>query len=78
MQRSFNAPPGMSKEAQQFYIDLFGKVFASKQWQDYCNDEGLMCEKYVAGDELAAFHEKQLVRHRELIAKVGAKAITGE
>ncbi|MEQ8354415.1 MAG: tripartite tricarboxylate transporter substrate-binding protein [Kiloniellaceae bacterium] len=78
MQRSFNAPPGMSPEAQKFYIDLFQKVFKSEQWQKYCQDEGLMCEQWVGGADLAAFHDKQLVRHRELIAKVGAKAITGE
>jgi len=78
MQRSFNAPPGMSKEAQDWYIALFEKVFQSKQWQDYCAEEGLMCDKWIGGADLAAFHDKQLVRHKELIAKVGAKAITGE
>ena len=78
MQRSYNGPPGMSKEAQEWYIDLFEKVFNSDQWQSYCKDEGLMCEKFVAGDELAAFHKAQLERHEALIAKVGAKAITGE
>ena len=78
MQRSFNAPPGMSAEAQQFYIDLFEKVFTSDTWQKFCADEGLMCEDYVAGADLAAFHDKQLERHKTLIAKVGAKAITGE
>ena len=78
MQRSFNAPPGMSKEAQDWYIALFEKVFHSKQWQDYCHEEGLMCEQWIAGADLAAFHDKQLARHKALIAKVGAKAITGE
>lgn len=78
MQRSFNAPPGMSEEAQQFYIDLFGKVFQSEKWQSFCNDEGLMCEDYVSGAELADFHTAQLARHKALIEKVGAKAITGE
>jgi tripartite-type tricarboxylate transporter receptor subunit TctC len=78
MQRSYNAPPGMSKEAQAFYIDLFGKVFNSDTWQKYCQDEGLMCEEYVSGDALAAFHEKQLARHVALIEKVGAAAITGQ
>ncbi|MEQ9607308.1 MAG: tripartite tricarboxylate transporter substrate-binding protein [Kiloniellaceae bacterium] len=78
MQRSFNAPPGMSKEAQDFYVDLFGKVFNSETWQTYCKDEGLMCDTYVSGDELAAFHDKQLVRHKALIEKVGAAAITGQ
>jgi len=76
MQRSFNAPPGMSKEAQDFYVDLFGKVFNSETWQNYCKDEGLMCDTYVSGDELAAFHDKQLARHKALIEKVGAAAIT--
>jgi tripartite-type tricarboxylate transporter receptor subunit TctC len=78
MQRSFNAPPGMSKEAQEFYIDLFGKVFSSEKWQSFCKDEGLMCDDYVSGAELAEFHKQQLARHEALIAKVGAKAITGE
>jgi len=78
MQRSFNAPPGMSEEAQQFYIDLFGKVFESETWQKYCQDEGLMCDEYVSGDKLAAFHEQQLARHKTLIEKVGAAAITGQ
>ena len=78
MQRSFNAPPGMSKEAQEFYISLFEKVFKSDQWQKFCADEGLMCDNWIAGDDLAEFHKQQLARHEALIAKVGAKAITGE
>ena len=78
MQRSFNAPPGMSKEAQEFYINLFEKVFRSEEWQKFCAEEGLMCEEWIAGDALAEFHNKQLERHKALIAKVGAKAITGE
>ena len=78
MQRSFNAPPGMSSEAQQFYIDLFEKVFKSDTWQKYCQDEGLMCDEYVSGAELGEFHQQQLARHEALIEKVGAAAITGE
>ena len=34
--------------------------------------------RQVVGDDLAEFHKKQLARHEALIAKVGAKAITGE
>ena len=78
MQRSFNGPPGMSKEAQAWYTDLFHKVFVSAEWQKYCDSEGLFCDEWVAGDELAAFHKDQLARHDTLIKKVGAKAITGE
>jgi len=78
MQRSFNAPPGMSSEAQEWYISLFEKVFNSEQWQSYCKEEGLMCESWVAGADLAAFHDQQLARHQALIEQVGAEAITGE
>lgn len=78
MQRSFNGPPGMSQEAQEWYIDLFKKVFDSPEWQKFCNDEGLFCDEWIAGDALGAFHADNLVRHEQLIQKVGAAAITGE
>ena len=78
MQRSINGPPGMSEEARQFYIDLFKQLYESEEWQKYCQDEGLNCEEWVAGDDLAQFHETQLKRHAELIEEVGAEAITGE
>lgn len=78
MQRSINGPPGMSKEAQAFYINLFKTLYESKEWQDFCISDGLDCTEWVAGDDLAAFHEAQLKRHKDLIEAVGAKAITGE
>lgn len=78
MQRSINGPPGMSEEAQAFYMNLFKELYESEEWQKFCADEGIDCTEWVAGDELRAFHEEQLARHRELIAEVGADAITSE
>ncbi len=78
MQRSFNGPPGMSKEAQEWYIDLFKKVFDSAEWQEFCKSDGLVCDQWIAGDALGAFHKENIERHKTLIAKVGARAITGE
>jgi tripartite-type tricarboxylate transporter receptor subunit TctC len=78
MQRSINGPPGMSKEARDWYIDLFSKLYQSEEWQKFCVDDGLDCTQWVAGDDLAAFHATQLKRHEELIAAVGAEAITGQ
>ncbi|MDX1422948.1 MAG: tripartite tricarboxylate transporter substrate-binding protein [Kiloniellales bacterium] len=78
MQRSINGPPGMSKEAQEWYINLFKTLYESEEWQKFCEDEGLFCDEWVAGDDLAAFHETQLARHKQLIDSVGAAAITGE
>ena len=78
MQRSINGPPGMSAEAQAWYIDLFRTLFESDEWQTFCVEDGLTCDEWVAGDDLAAFHAEQGMRHRELIESVGAEAITGE
>jgi tripartite-type tricarboxylate transporter receptor subunit TctC len=78
MQRSINGPPGMSKEAQEWYIDLFKTLFESEEWQTFCKEDGLTCDEWVAGDELAAFHMEQGKRHADLIESVGAEAITGE
>ena len=78
MQRSINGPPGMSKEAQEWYINLFKTLYESEEWQKFCVEDGLDCTVWVGGADLAAFHDKQITRHKELIEKVGAKAITGE
>lgn len=78
MQRSINGPPGMSAEAQQWYINLFDTLYKSEEWQKFCVEDGLDCTEWVAGDDLGAFHAEQIVRHKELIEKVGAAAITGE
>ncbi|MEM6489002.1 MAG: tripartite tricarboxylate transporter substrate binding protein [Pseudomonadota bacterium] len=78
MQRSINGPPGMSAEAQEWYTGVFKTLFESEEWQKFCTDEGLFCEEWTAGADLAAFHEAQLARHEQLIEEVGAAAITGE
>ncbi len=78
MQRSVNGPPGMSDEAAAWYRNLFETLFKSEEWQTFCTDDGIDCKDWVAGDDLAAFHQAQLKRHRELIESVGADAITGE
>ncbi len=78
MQRSINGPPGMSKEAQDWYINLFKTLFNSEEWQKFCVEDGLTCDQWVAGNDLAAFHKEQAARHKALIEKVGAAAITGQ
>ena len=78
MQRSINGPPGMSAEAQEWYVNLFDTLYRSDEWQKFCVEDGLDCTEWVAGSDLGAFHAEQIVRHKELIEKVGAAAITGE
>lgn len=78
MQRSINGPPGMSKDAQMWYIDLFETLFNSEEWQTFCIEDGLACESFLKGDELGAYHQTEIAKHKDLIEKVGASAITGE
>ncbi len=78
MQRSVNGPPGMSAEAQEWYINLFKTLFESEEWQQFCIDDGLDCSEWVGGVDLAAFHATQLERHKTLIEQVGADALTSE
>ena len=78
MQRSINGPPGMSKEAQEWYINLFETLFNSEEWQKFCTEDGLACETYLSGDALGEYHKQQIALHKELIEAVGATAITGE
>ena len=78
MQRSVNGPPGMDPEAVAFYTELFGELFASQEWQDFCTSDGLTCDNFMNGAELASFHADNVVAHTKLIEQVGADAITGE
>lgn len=78
MQRSINGPPGMSAEAQEWYTNLFKTLFESEEWQTFCKDDGLTCDEWMGGADLAAFHSAQLDRHKALIEEVGADAITSE
>ena len=78
MQRSINGPPGMSADAQQWYIDLFKQLFDSEEWQTFCKDDGLACDTWLAGADLGKYHNDQIALHKDLIESVGAKAITGE
>ena len=78
MQRSVNGPPGMDPEAVAWYTNLFGELFASQEWQDFCTSDGLTCDNFMNGAELATFHADNVVAHKALIEQVGAAAITGE
>ena len=71
MQRSINAPPEMSADAQAFYVDLFKKVFDSEEWQGFCASDGVFCDQWLAGSDLAEYHKQEKIKHEKLLKGMG-------
>ena len=70
MQRSIVGAPGISKEAEAFYQELFREVYESKDWQDYMNQASLRGH-FLTGDELKAYWLQERDIHRDMLAKMG-------
>lgn len=71
MQRSINGPPGMSEEAQQYYIDLFKTVFDSEDWRGFCASDGIFCDEWLSGADLAEYHAAEKAKHETLLKDMG-------
>lgn len=71
MQRTVVGAPGMSKEAQAYYTELFTKVFNSDKWQDYRNKRSLQGD-LLTGDGLMAYWKRERDVHEKMLKKMGA------
>lgn len=71
MQRAVVGAPGMSSDAQEYYQDLFSKVYNGAKWQKYKSDKSLVGD-YLSGDGLVAYWEVQRNRHEKLLREMGA------
>lgn len=71
MQRAVVGAPGMSDDALAYYTDLFTKVYASADWQEYKTKKSLMGE-FMSGQELKDYWAVQIDRHREILKASGA------
>jgi tripartite-type tricarboxylate transporter receptor subunit TctC len=71
MQRSVVGAPGMSDEAEAYYTDLFAKVYASDDWQNYKSTKSLMGD-LMSGDELMAYWKEQRLNHETILRASGA------
>jgi tripartite-type tricarboxylate transporter receptor subunit TctC len=69
-QRAVVGAPGMSDEAAAFYQDLFGKVYASTEWQEYMSSESLEPLPMDAATT-KTYWETQIARHQELFKEMG-------
>jgi putative tricarboxylic transport membrane protein len=70
MQRSVVAPPGISNEVRDYYVDVFRKVYNSKEWQDYLTKKGLL-PGWLTGDKLTSYFVKEREAHRKLLTAMG-------
>jgi tripartite-type tricarboxylate transporter receptor subunit TctC len=74
MQRSINAPGGISKEARQWYVELFTKLSKSEEWLNHCNKKALNCTGklgFLTGAKLSKFFAKEEAKHKKLLKAMG-------
>lgn len=70
MLRGIFAPPGITKEQQDFYVDCLKKVTETPEWKKYISDMGLKAA-FLSGPDYAKWVGEQEVIHKELMTKGG-------
>ncbi len=70
MQRSVVGAPGMSKEAQAYYRDVFARVYVSDEWQKYMKKKSLQ-GGLLTGDALRAYWKREQANHKVMLKKIG-------
>src|SRR5437773_2867144 len=66
--RAIMAPPGLSQGQQQFWIDVFKKVFDSEDWKKFMTDNGLQPD-FKSGLEFRQFILQYQQLHQEIATK---------
>ena len=70
MQRSVVMAPGVPADVQKYYVDVFEKVYKSKEWQDYCHKKALQCA-WLTGQPLQDYFLAERDKHREMLKEAG-------
>ncbi len=70
MQRSVVAPANIGKDVQKFYVDLFQKVYQSREWQGYLNKKGLI-PGWLTGQALTDYFIAERAAHKILLKASG-------
>lgn len=71
MQRTVVGAPGMSKEAQAYYTDLFTRVFNSAKWQEYRTKKSLQGD-LLTGNALMSYWKNERDIHEVMLRDMGA------
>jgi tripartite-type tricarboxylate transporter receptor subunit TctC len=70
MLRGIFMPPGVSADQVQFYLDLFKKMRALPEWQEFM-DKGAFNTTALAGDAFFDWLGKNEQMHRVLMKEAG-------
>ena len=70
MLRGIFAAPGITKEQQDFYVDLLKKVTETEEWKKYISDMGLK-GAFLSGPDYAKWVREQEAIHKDLMTKGG-------
>jgi tripartite-type tricarboxylate transporter receptor subunit TctC len=70
MLRGIFGPPGMPKDAVDWYIGFLKKVTETPEWKKYM-DDGALRPAFATGDEYVKWVEANEQLHRDLMAKGG-------
>ncbi len=70
MLRGIFAAPGIKKEQQDFYVDVFKKLTETQEWKKYIADMGLK-SAFLSGNEFASWVGQQEELHKTLMKKGG-------
>ncbi len=70
MLRGFFGPPGMPKEAVDWYVGVLKKVYDTPEFKSYLSD-GALNPAFASGAEYAKWVEQAEGLHKELMAKGG-------
>jgi tripartite-type tricarboxylate transporter receptor subunit TctC len=69
-QRSVVAPSGIGNMVRAYYVDVFSKVYKSRDWQAYLAEKGLI-PGWLTGDELTRYFVREREAHRKLLKSLG-------
>ncbi|MEO0342472.1 MAG: tripartite tricarboxylate transporter substrate binding protein [Pseudomonadota bacterium] len=70
MQRSFVAPKDMPAEAVAYYTELFSRLNASAEWQEYTSSKALLPD-FLTGDDLQNYFLEERELHRQILTDTG-------
>ena len=72
--RGFVGPPGMAPDVKAYYVGLFDKLHASKEWAGFVK-ENQYEDGYMTGADLDKFVDEYILTMRGILKEAGIKLV---